>query len=220
MAKRKKKDPSQGSGLALVLMRNDFYRDSYKKALLALIFVIFVDGLLILSNLYLYFNPPEPQYFPVSRTYQMIKWHPLSDPIFDNNYVLQWLSKSMEDAFSLDFIHWRHQLQRASDDFTANGWRWFLNAFKQSGNLKSLVDLKMVSNATITGAPEVKYQGVLGGTYVWKIEIPLLISYTNMKRTITQPLKVIVIVERVPVDKNPQRIAVNQFLPVVQGEQL
>lgn len=216
----KKKDPSKGSGLALVLMRNDFYRDSYKKALLALLFVLSVDVMLIVSIVYLYFNPPKPQYFPVSRTYQMIKWHPLSDPIFDNNYVLQWLSRSLEDSFSLDFIHWRHQLQRASDNFTANGWNWFLEAFKQSGNLKSIVDLKMVSNVTITGAPEVLYQGVLSGTYIWKVEIPLMISYTNMKRTITQPLKVIVIVSRVPVATNPQRIAINQFLPLVQGQQL
>ena len=63
----------------------------------------------------------------------------------------------------MDFIHWREQLQTAANNFTNNGWYWFLSAFKQSGNLDTLVKLKMVSNAVVTGAPEMKYQNVFAG---------------------------------------------------------
>ena len=59
----------------------------------------------------------------------------------------------------------------------------------------------------------IQYQSVLDGVYVWKIQIPVMITYTNVNKTIHQPLSVTVIVERVPVQDNPNQIAINQFLP-------
>ena len=75
----------------------------------------------------------------------------------------------------------------------------------------------MVSDATVTGSPVMQLQEVLSGRYLWEIELPVMVSFTNVQRTINMPLKVTVIVERVSVQDNPQRIAINQFLPVVQG---
>ena len=214
-----KENESKQSGLAMVLLRNDFYRDNFTRARFALILAVLLNLFLVISITYKYLNPPKPQYFPVDRRYQMIKWHPLTDPVVDNDYILRWTANAVQQAFSLDFIHWRQQLQNASDNFTPSGWHWFLEAFKKSGNLKSLVKLNMVSNATVTGSPVIQLQEVLGGRYIWEIELPVMVSYTNTKQTINQPLKVTVIVQRVPVNKNPQRIAINQFLPVVQGNQ-
>lgn len=204
-------------GVTLVLMRNAFYRDNYRRAVIGVLFVMAINIILASAVVYRYFHPPEPVYFATNAQYQLIKWHPLSDPVFDNNYVLQWLSTAVQRAFSLDFIHWRQQLQDATMSFTTNGWHWFSNAFKQSGNLETLAKLKMVSNATITGAPEILKQEVLDGRYIWEISIPILVTYTNGEREIQQPLKVTVIVVRVPVQDNPAQIAINQFLPVVQG---
>jgi len=203
-------------GLTLVLLRNGFYRDNYKRAVFALVFVFFIDIILLFAVVDHYLNPPEPQYFATNSAYQLIKWHPLSDPVVDNNYVLQWVSDSIQQAFSLDYIHWRSQLEAASNNFTPDGWHWFLQSFQQSGDLDSLVKLGMVSNATVTGAPVIQYQAVLNGRYVWKVELPIMITYTNMKKTIRQPLKIIVIVVRVPVQNNPNQIAINEFAPAAQ----
>lgn len=211
------RDPSK-EGLTLVLIRNAFYRDNYRRALFALVVVLFINVLLVVAITDRYLHPPEPQYFATNSQYQLIKWHPLSDPVVSDNYVLQWVSDAVQKAFNLDFIHWRQQLQEASNNFTPSGWHWFLSAFKQSGDLDSLVKLQMVSDASVTGAPVVINQAVLNGVYVWNITIPIMITYINMKRTIHQPLKVTVIVERVPVQDNPRLIAINQFLPVVQSQ--
>ncbi len=205
-------------GLTLVLLRNAFYRDNYYRAALALTIVFFINILLLATIVYRYTHPPEPQYFATNSKYQIIKYHPLSDPMVSNNYVLQWVSKAVRDSFSLDFMHWRSQLQTASNNFTTSGWHWFTQALNQSNNLTSLVKLKMVSNATVTGAPVMQYQGVLDGRYIWKIEMPILISYTNLNKTIPVPLKVTLIVVRVSVQDNPNGIEINQFLPVVQAE--
>jgi len=204
-------------GLTLVMMRNVFYRDNYQRARFALTLAVVLNVLLVISVIYKYFNPPEPQYFPTSPEYQLIKWHPLTDPIVDDNFVLQWTANAVRQAFSMDFIHWRDQLQQASRNFTPSGWHWFLEALQKSGNLKSLVSLNMVSDATVTGSPVIQLQEVLSGRYLWEIELPVMVSFTNVQRTINMPLKVTVIVERVSVEDNPQRIAINQFLPIVQG---
>jgi hypothetical protein len=76
----------------------------------------------------------------------------------------------------------------------------------------------MVANAQITGAPVISYHGVLGKQYVWKIEMPLMISYINADKTINQPMKVTIIVMRVPVQDNRYQIAINEFLPEVENE--
>lgn len=213
----KNEDPAK-EGLTLVLMRNAFYRDNYRRALFVMVIVLFVNVILAVAIVERYLNPPEPRYFATNSQYQLIKWHPLSEPVVTDNYVLQWVSNAVQQAFNLDFVHWRQQLQAASNNFTTSGWHWFLSAFKQSGDLDSLVKLQMVSDASITGAPVIVNKAVLDGTYVWNITIPIMITYINEKRTIHQPLKVTVIVERVPVQDNPSLIAINQFLPVVQGQ--
>ncbi|MDP1573962.1 MAG: type IVB secretion system apparatus protein IcmL/DotI [Coxiellaceae bacterium] len=205
-------------GVTLVLMRNAFYRDNYRRAVFALIIVFFINVALASAIVYRYLNPPSPQYFAANSQYQLIKWHPLSDPIVSNNWMLQWVTTAVLAAFSLDYIHWRQQLQHASTYFTPSGWYWFLSAFKQSGNLQTLVSLKMVSNAVVTAAPVVQYQNVLNGRYVWKVQLPLMVTYTSPAKTINQPLKVTLIVERVPVQDSPDRIAINQFLPEVQTQ--
>lgn len=207
-------------GLTLVLMRNAFYRDNYKRAVLVVLFVMIVDVVLAAAVVYHYINPPKPQYFAMNAQYQIIKWHPLSDPVVDNNFVTQWVSQSVQQAFSLDFVHWRDQLQTASYNFTTDGWHWFINAFTTSGNLDTLVKLQMVSNATVTGAPEVLKQAVLDGRYVWEVSLPILVTYVNTERTIPLPMKVTLIVERVSPQDNPAGIAINQFLPVVQGSKV
>lgn len=205
-------------GVTLVLMRNAFYRDNYRRAVFALMIVFFINIALASAIIYRYLNPPSPQYFAANSQYQLIKWHPLSDPVVSNNFVLQWVTTAVLAAFSLDYIHWRQQLQTASNYFTPSGWYWFLSAFKKSGNLQTLVSLNMVSNATVTAAPVVQYQAVLSGRYVWRIQIPIMVTYTNGTKTINQPMKVTLIVERVPVQESPDRIAINQFLPEIENQ--
>lgn len=220
MAEEKIQSNNMGTeGLTVILMRNAFYRDNYKRALFAVLILFCVDVLLSFAIVHRYLNPPEPQYFATNPQYQLIKWHPLSDPVVSDNYVLQWVTTAVRQAFSLDFIHWREQLQSASINFTPSGWHWFLSAFKQSGNLQTLVQLQMVSDAVITGSPVIQAKAILDGRFVWKIEMPMMITYMNAQKTIHQPLKVILMVQRVSVVDSPYRIAINQFLPEEQSQQ-
>lgn len=205
-------------GIEIVLQRNAFYRDGYRKALC-------VTLLLILLNIVLGFwvfwrttHPTPPQYFAATADGRIIHIHPLSDPTVTNSYVLQWTANAVQRAFSQDFIHWRRQLQNIAPYFTPQGWKDFVAQMKATNNLKTLVELKMVSNAEVTGAPKVVAHAVVNGHYAWKITMPILVTFTNATRTIPMSFNVTVIVLRMPEANYPDRIAINNFLPqVTQG---
>lgn len=206
--------------LTLVLLRNVFYRDGYRSAVIALFIVLIVDCALAGVLYYQMKNPPQPQYFAITPDGRIIKNYALNDPVFPNDHVLQWTADAVRQTFSLDFMHWSQQLQGASVKFTASGWKEFVKAFKASNNLDTLVKLKMVSNAEVTGAPQLVQTAVLNGVFAWKIQLPILVTLTNGNQVIPLPMDVTVIVLRVPVEESPERIAINNFLPVVQKAQL
>jgi intracellular multiplication protein IcmL len=206
--------------LTFVLLRNVFYRDSYRWAVLALFILLIVNCGLAGILFYQFKNPPQPQYFAMTPDGKIIKNYGLDDPVFPDDQVLQWTADAIRQTFSQDFMHWSDQLQVASNKFTTPGWREFLKALKSSNNLETLTKLKMVSNAEITGAPRLMQKAVLGGHFVWKVQLPILVTLTNGTQVIPLPMDVTVIVIRTPVEENPERIAINNFLPVVQKSQI
>ena len=136
--------------LELILLRNSFYRDNYRRAIIGFLILVVINCLLLGAIVYKISSPPKPQYFATTASGRMINWHPLTDPAVPDSFVTQWAANAVRKAFSLDYIHWRHQLQEASDNFTNYGWKTFLAALKKSNNLTTLTSLKMVSNAKIT----------------------------------------------------------------------
>lgn len=201
------------SGLELIVLRNAFYRDNYRTALIALVFVIILNMVLAAAIVYRYMNPPQPRYFAATAAGRIINAAPLNEPVYSDSYVLQWTANAVRETFRQDFVHWRAQLSQASNDFTPGGWHYFIRAMQASDNLKTLVAKKMVSSVTLTGSPTLVEKEVVGGHYAWKIEMPILVTYTNGTDTIPMPLDVTVIVLRMSVKDYPEGIAINNFLP-------
>ncbi len=199
-------------GLEVVILRNDFYRDHYRRVALALLLVMLIDFALAFNVVYKFTHPPAPQYFAATDDGRLINIHPLSDPVVSDDFVLQWASTAVRQTFALDYVHWREQLQGVSDYFSTDGWKWFLQALQGTNNLKTLVDLQMVSSATITGAPQLLDRAVLNGRYAWKISIPVLITYASTSKNFNLPATVTLVVVRMPITEAPARIAINNFI--------
>lgn len=213
------KNNDNTGALELVILRNTFYRDNYKRALTALVLIVIINCILAASIFYVVTNPPKPEYFATTDDGRMINWHPLNDPVVTDDFIVQWTTNATRKAFSLDYLHWRQQLEDASKYFTSQGWKYFLQSFKQSNNLETLTNLKMVSDAVVTGAPKILQKAVLDGVYAWKVQMPILVTYSNMGKSIPMPMTVTLIVMRVPVEQNSDRIAINNFLPVLQDSE-
>ncbi len=203
-------------GLAFIVHRNLFYRDKYRRVRFAVFLALFIDLLLIAGIAYNWTHPTPPRYFATTADGKIIPLSPLSKPVVSDDYVIQWTANQVRATFSVDYIHWREQLQRAAGSFTISGWRYFLTSLKRSNNLKTLIALKMVSSASITGSPQILEKAIINGHFAWKIQMPILVTYVNGGRTIPMPMDVTVIVLRMPVKDYPFHIAINNFLPVIR----
>ncbi len=198
--------------LEAVVLRNDFYRDSYYKAHFAVLLAIIINCVLAFAIYYKVSHPPEPEYFASTDDGRIVMMHSLSDPGVSNDFILQWAATNARKAFSVDFMHWKEQLQENSKNFSSSGWTSFIEQLKASNNLRTIKDLEMVSDAQVTEAPQIVRQGVISGRYVWKITMPLLVTYKNANKTIPQTVQLTMVVIREPITDAPHGLAINMFL--------
>jgi intracellular multiplication protein IcmL len=202
--------------LELVRMRNNFYRDNYRRAIAALLLMVLVNLLLVAGVIYQMVNRPHPQYFATTADGKLIQLSPLNDPMVSQEFLLQWANQAAVAAYTYDFVNYRQQLQKASEYFTPEGWKNFQDILKQSKNLNTVIDQKLTVNAVATGAPVITQRGILNGRFAWKVQIPLLVTYQNPNRVINQSVLVNMIITRVSVLDFPRGIAIAEYLA---GEQ-
>jgi intracellular multiplication protein IcmL len=200
------------SALGLVLLRNVFYRDSYKRALLAVTMIIVINLLLATCIVYKLVKPTPPNYFPATADGRVIAKEPLTLPVHTNSYVEQWAADSLMLAFRLDFIHWRSQLAEAKKNFTTQGWKWFVDSLQASNNLNTLRGSNMVSSIRVTSPPKVVRSMVIGGAYMWMVKMNVMLTYKNSDRTINAPNSVTMIVVRQNAKDYPDRVAINNII--------
>ncbi len=212
MAKQKQ------SALEMVLLRNLYYRDAYKRVVICVFIALVVNILLIAGVIYKSFTPPAPQYFPTTADGRIILEHPLSDPVESDAQVLAWIANVTQTMYRMDYIHWQAQLQETANYFTPLGWRGYRTSLDKSNNLNTLINFKMVTKVQLTGVPQILQREVIQGRYTWMIKVPVLVQYLSpVHSTINQSLDITFIVTRVPVQQDPDRIAVNNFLPQTSG---
>lgn len=202
----------QQSALELIVLRNEFYRDGYKKALLALVLMILINALLGWAIYYKVTHLPEPEYFAVNDEGRMIPLHGLAVPAVSDEQVYQFAGEVVRRTFTMDYLHWKEQMQRSVGDFTESGWASFATSLKNSNNMQTLLNLKMVSSVEITGAPELINKSVINGRYAWQLRMPIAITLTNGNKVIPQTMMVTLIVVRVPITESSREIAVDSFV--------
>ena len=205
------------NALRMVMLRNAFYRDNYRRAVFALLLVLIANIVLAVTLVFQWTHPPEPQYFAATADGRIIEIHALSDPVVTDQFVLQWAVNAVRQTYSFDFVHWQKNLQDSSDAFTASGWRAFLAQLKASNNLHTLRNFHMVTSVQVTGAPKLLDHAVIDNHYAWKISLPISIKYTNGTKNIYQTAEVTLLILRQPVWRDPARIAINNFIVNLQG---
>lgn len=203
--------------LEVVKMRNNFYRDNYRRVLLALLVLLILNGLLVGIIVYQYYTRPEPRYFATSADGRITPIYPLSKPVVSASALKQWANLAAVAAYSYDFAHYRSDLQLASEFFTPKGWRDFQRALRDSGNLETVLTKKLVVSAVSTGTPVIIEQGLLRGRYAWKVQMPLLVSYQSASTVITDPQVVTLLITRVSPLQVPKGIAISQYISAPAG---
>ena len=111
--------------LEQVKLRNNFYRDNYRRVVSALLVMVLVNVCLVGVVSYEITHPTPSQYFASSAEGRIIPLHPLSQAVITQSVLLQWAARASVAAYTYNFVDYRAQLQQASDYFTPHGWRDF-----------------------------------------------------------------------------------------------
>ena len=198
--------------LQIVTLRNEFYRDNYRKVVAALLVSFFIILILAGALFYIVTNPPAPRYFATTNDGRILPLIPFDRPNLSNSAVLEWANTAAAATYSYNFINYRQALQQAADYFTAEGKQMFFNAIKSSNNLTAVIAKKLIVSAVATGVPVVLEQGVMLGRYTWKVQIPMLITFQSASQFSQQSVTVTMVIVRVSTLESPRGIGIAQFI--------
>lgn len=198
--------------IELVRMRNNFYRDNYRRVVGALLLMLVVNIILVGVVFYQVTHRPEPKYFATSEDGRIMPLYPLDVPMLGPGEILTWANRVAVQAFTYNFVNYRDSFQQLQNNFTPEGWRYFVDAFRESRNLETVQEKKLVVSAVATGSPIMIDQGVVSGRYAWKVQIPMLVTYQSPNEQTQVPVTVLMTISRVPTFNMPKGIAIVMFV--------
>lgn len=208
---------------ALVMMfkRNSFYRRQYFLALGAFALSLAVIVALIFILAYLMRHPTRPLYFATDNIGRLIRVTPVTVPNMSQQDVVAWTVEAVQNIYSYDYVNYRRDLQDSQKYFTNYGWGKYMSALALSTNLIGLKERKQIVIAQVVGDPKLVTEGILGGAYAWKFEMPVLVTYWEPpyddKSKFYNPLTVSIIVQRQEILKSYKGLGIVQLIAALQA---
>lgn len=208
--------PNSGA-LERVVLRNNFYRDNYRRLMVVCLGLILITLGLGAWGFYERANKPPPQYFATTFDGKLIPLIPLDQPSLSDNQLLQWSTEAAVAAYTFNYVNYRKALQDVRIYFTKTGYQYFLKALRDSNNLQAVIDKKMIVSATPTGAPIILRKGILNdgteeGIYSWQVQLPMEIFFQSEQSPITQNIILTMIITRVPTLESPSGVGIASFV--------
>lgn len=192
--------------------KNNLYRDRYRSATKWLIAMLILCVSLSVILALLSIVKKQPEYFATTTSGIIIPLHSLSEPVITSKYMLQWASLATRAAYNLDFAHYKQQLNKAKPYFTPTGWQKFLTALKSSGVLTEMINQKLVMSAVVYGPAVILNSAVIHGRFTWRIQLPLLVTFTSANHSTRNHLMITMSVSRVPVLNTSAGIQITDFM--------
>lgn len=198
--------------LQVVRLRNEFYRDNYRKVVAGLLLSFLIILMLVAAIFYIVTHPPAPRYFATTNDGRIVPLIPFNRPNLNNPAVLEWANTAAKAIHNYNFVNYREALQEAGNYFTADGRENFLDAIKKSNNLQAVISKKLIVSAVATGVPVIAEQGIRFGRYTWKVQIPMLTTFQSASEVSQQQVIVTMIIVRVSPLISPHGIAIEQYI--------
>lgn len=196
----------------IALQKNNLYRDHYRRVMKWLVLMIVIAlglGGVLAFQLW---TKPQPKYFATTTTGTIVPLQSLSMPVVTNDYLLQWAELAARDCYNLNFVDYDKQLQDASTNFTPEGWNSVMAAFKSAGIIDSLKANKLFMAAVVNGPAVILDQEVIHNHYTWRVQLPLLVTYTSSSQQRKANYVVTMDIMRVPVIDAAKSIQINNFV--------
>lgn len=174
--------------LELIRLRNDFYRDGFKKITFALFTITGAVALAIIVSFYLLTSHPAPVNFAVGNDWRLLPDVPTDRPYLKEADLVQWVSRVVQNLFTYDFADYTDELNSQQQYFTANGWKLYNTQLNTYANASDIAAGKLFVTGSPAGAPIIFNQGLVSDVYTWEIHMPINIRYDSLTGHNTVPL--------------------------------
>jgi len=191
----------------------NLYRNHYHHFIIGVMILVM---LLIISMSVVFYelkNKPLPQFHALQPDGKETLLIPDMEPNLLPETILRWASKAAIAAYTFDFVNYQSQTLAVKPYFTEIGWRDYSNSVSQL--TQRVVENQIFVNGIVVGTPVIANEGPLPGyDYVWRVQIPFLVSYVSTGGVTNRNYTVILSIIRVPTSINKQGIGIDQFLMV------
>ncbi len=196
--------------------RNEFYRDGYRKIIVALMLALLIIVGLVGVLFGVLTTRPTPTYFAATDTGRIIPLVPLNQPNLSDQALLQWASDAVISIYSYNFVNYQKVFQNNKQYFTDAGWTAFLSSVKASNSLSAVLSSKLIVSAVVTGAPVVINRFIFNNNYTWKVQMPITVTMQGAGSPSTQNFMVTLTITRISTLDSVSGVGISQF---VSGQQ-
>ena len=200
--------------LEQVKLRNDFYKDGFRRLIWAVLASLILNIVLVIVVVMNKQAPPERYFFSTNGTGQLIPVYSTSQPVMTNAMVLNWVSQNVPNIYQIDFVHYRSQLNALSNYFTPTGWSQFQSTF--ASQLTEIINNQYIVSAAPNGVPVVTGSGVFSGTFMWQVQMPLILYFQKGSTITSRNILLTLVVARVNNVVADQLLGISQIIQQVQ----
>ncbi len=160
-------------------------------------------------------HPEEPKYYQIQNNQgqkQFTSLTPLIHHLFSRESLLLWVEEAVGDIYTFNGINYQQKFnQLLANDFTAAGADSFRKALDDSQLLNQVTTQQLNLTGIVSGQPVILDEGPLMGTYSWKIQMPVLLTFESASAINTKQVIVTVLVDTVPSTESPKEVLISQF---------
>ncbi len=197
---------------------NDFYREHYHHLMITAMGLMVLMLLVMAMVFYQMLTRPLPAFYAVQPNNQTMELTPYDEPNLLPDTILRWASKAAILAYTFNFSDYVgagniSAQEVAKSYFTRDGWIDYQQSIQDLIN--RIMINKLLVRSVITGPAVIANEGPLPGKgYVWRVQMPMLVTYESAGPKVTRDFIVILSIVHVPTYINPAGIGIDQFVMV------
>lgn len=196
----------------LAFQLNKFYRDTYRRTMKFLVFLLLICAVLSCVLAWMVYDRKQPLYYAAATTGKVVPMHSLSEPVISSNFIIRWAALTTRLIYNLSFSSYQQQLSEIRPRFTSEGWQKMMGALKSSGFISEMVDNRLIVSSVVSGPPVIVARLIIRGRFTWRIQLPLLVTYTSASATSQRSIVITLDVQRVPTLNADQGIQITNFI--------
>lgn len=204
---------STHQGMRIVRESMEWYRDRYRQMTRILVGSSIGNVLLIVLVGILLITEKEPRYYAVTPDLRIQEMAALSEPHIPNAGLSNWVAQTVVSTLSLNFRNWQDQLGQVRAAYDPEAFKSLLVAMRSNGILNLIEEKRLVCSAVVQDAPVIHASGMQRGSYMWRLKMPVLVSYESSRGIeYRQNLVADILVQRVSTLEYPVGINIRQII--------